>query len=494
MCHREFPKRANLLTHYRSQNPEDVDPAGQSRTFPTIIPQKKSPRIYCPKAWENELDENTWIYLTKGGGYAYTVNKVKTNILNDLSEIGEKFLTRNLATVAVLGVAVGIAAAIAAMGFEVGVMVGVMVGVTAGITVGVALGLALGVAQAVGAGSGLGLAYCRRVAEGVAVGISVGMVGGVGCAGMGVTAGVAVGVAAGVTAVATGADSRLEYCRHLLGSNKKYHALAQEVLRYVLDNDMLSPRSLDEAGGVLDDGFILRRHGGPLTLSLERRNNDLPHFVKGWPAVGPNSNLRLIAVGLNNAANIICDYGDNTCAFLRGVVSKRVTVPDQKAAWRRVVGVSKTIHNTAYQCCVNVWTGSRGVPTNRFARGPDKECIAAFPSLNFFHRHCLDLWVEQGLVCAVSSVLLKGKDHNHAFFQMSLDAIEPTRGHVPGNLRWVCWGLNCPNMDKKKKYVADDDPASAWDIDTFAAYIAVDPIIIRNNIEHAKSSGWNPNS
>ena len=41
--------------------------------------------------------------------------------------------------------------------------------------------------------------------------------------------------------------------------NQKRHALAQEILKHALDGGMFEPGALDDAGGVLPDGFVLRK-------------------------------------------------------------------------------------------------------------------------------------------------------------------------------------------------------------------------------------------
>ena len=144
----------------------------------------------------------------------------------------------------------------------------------------------------------------------------------------------------------------------------------------------------------------------------------------------------------------------------------------QAAAWRReqLTGKmvdGKWVHNAAYKSCMNVYHS-------------DKSCRAAFPDgLDTFFRHCLELWAEQGLLCAHSGILLQGRDCEHSFLQMSLDAIDPRLGHVPGNLRWVCMGLNSTNMDKNKKHDDDGDPESAWTRESWAAYVGIDLSEIR---------------
>ena len=64
---------------------------------------------------------------------------------------------------------------------------------------------------------------------------------------------------------------------------------------------MFAKDAMDEAGGILPNGIVLRRHGGVFSLSLDRKNNDLPHFIKDQPAT---SNISITASGMNTR----CQY------------------------------------------------------------------------------------------------------------------------------------------------------------------------------------------
>ena len=264
-------------------------------------------------------------------------------------------------------------------------------------------------------------------------------------------------------------DKESAYCRDLLRDNVLCHKLAQDILDYLIENEMLRPGAHDEAGGVLPKGFILRRHGGLFALGLDRRDNEHPHFIPGCPVVGPGSNLRVVAKAINTRANTVVTYGTETCVRLREVMMRPVTDLEKEATWLREQKATgkkngKKVNNAAYDSCNHV-----------FRR--DKECQAAFPGgVNTFFHHCLILWAEQGLCCAVSGVLLQGNDCDHSFYKMSLDAIKPIDGHVPGNLRWVCQGLNSTNCDKVKRVHDENDPPSAWTCESLASYLGMELI------------------
>ena len=58
-------------------------------------------------------------------------------------------------------------------------------------------------------------------------------------------------------------------------------------------------------------------------------------------------------------------------------------------------------------------------------------------------------------------------------FKMSLDAIDPRKGHVSGNLRWVCSFLNSINQDKAKQIEVDNgwSTVTSWTKEIFNEYI-----------------------
>ena len=294
-------------------------------------------------------------------------------------------------------------------------------------------------------------------------------------------------------------DEELKYCRDVLKDNTRYHTLARDVLDYVLQRDMLTPGARDEAGGILPQGIVLRPHGGVFALGLDRRDNARPHFLKGVPTVGDHSNLRLVAKAINTRANVVVSHGNQACEFLRQAMRQPVTQEQKKAAWSREQSATKTVDgktviNAAYNSCGTAFYS-------------DELCRAQFGDIDTLFRYGLELWAKQGLLCNLSGILLQGNDcedskaedseavraedseavrtkaslpvqteallPKHSFFKMSLDAIVPTRGHVRGNLQWVCWGLNSTNRDKTKRCHDENDPDSAWTRETLAAYLGI---------------------
>ena len=88
---------------------------------------------------------------------------------------------------------------------------------------------------------------------------------------------------------------------------------------------MLKQNAIDDAGGCLPNGFVLTHHGGLLKLSLDSKNNALPHFIEGENF---GSNLCFVAAAMNTTANIVVKYGKNTCKVLREKVLEKHTKDD----------------------------------------------------------------------------------------------------------------------------------------------------------------------
>ena len=131
--------------------------------------------------------------------------------------------------------------------------------------------------------------------------------------------------------------------------------------------------------------------------------------------------------------------------------------------------VTSSQMNKAYACCKSVFN------LRRTSGGAyrDPLCRAQFDTAHALFRHGLKLLARQRGRCAISGIRLRGRD-GEKWFKMSLDAIDPRLGHVPGNLRWVCMFLNSPNSDKLKRRDDVDDVASAWDPQSFRAYVGID--------------------
>jgi hypothetical protein len=82
----------------------------------------------------------------------------------------------------------------------------------------------------------------------------------------------------------------------------------------------------------------------------------------------------------------------------------------------------------------------------------------------------------QGLRCAINGVPLElrpGCAPEDKWRQASLDAINPRKGHVTGNLRWICLGFNNTNSDRRKKDGHVDDAPTAWTEELWHRYARI---------------------
>lgn len=60
----------------------------------------------------------------------------------------------------------------------------------------------------------------------------------------------------------------------------------------------------------------------------------------------------------------------------------------------------------------------------------------------------LRLWVEQNGVCALSGAPMRvDLVGQHDFRVASIDRIDSAKGYEPGNIQWVCWGVNLMKQD-----------------------------------------------
>ena len=268
-----------------------------------------------------------------------------------------------------------------------------------------------------------------------------------------------------------------EFCL-TLSKNNAYHDIARAILDYALNQNMLTENSHDEAGGILPKGFQLFSHGGVCALGLDRRDNSLPHFLQGVHPVGPDSNIRLVAKAMNTTANIVVEYGDQTANKVREFTEASAAFEEEKGdAWIKKREATWACEQKATVKIKDKKTNNAAYATCCSAFDRDSKCREQFGNRDALFKYGLSLLAEQGFLCALSGIYLTGrldKADSHGHFQMSLDAIEPTKGHVKGNLRWVCRFLNSTNRDKDKRDDATDGPRSYWIRDSFGTYFAIE--------------------
>jgi len=266
---------------------------------------------------------------------------------------------------------------------------------------------------------------------------------------------------------------------HEIYNNPTCHKIAQEILDILIERNMFAKDAMDEAGGILPNGIVLRYHGGVFSLSLDRKNNDLPHFIKDQPAT---SNISITASGMNTFANIVLKYGEKTCEVLRNEVNKNHDENKLKQILNRASTMRKTRYNIVYTTCNDAFQHEEK-DYKKYLKNPEKfkkDDIEAmeqfrkdFPTVNDLFQYGLKLFREQKASCPISIILMDNDPNSPDFFKPSLDAIDPQKRHVKGNLRFVCRFLNSTNCDKTKTYDHPDDPESAWSHESLFHYIGL---------------------
>ena len=227
-------------------------------------------------------------------------------------------------------------------------------------------------------------------------------------------------------------------------------------------NKWKSMGDYDDAGGFVKGGLHLRMFSLH-KLSLDRINNDRPHFIGN--ALG---NINLISLGMNTQCNIVSMYGNKTCQFLRERSKKPITESEiqiilERERKKTAIYDGKQKINVVYRSCNHAW---------------EKDGHLYFKSSDEMFIYAYDLLVKQRAICNKKTDFLmdqhagtkkiKGSTNP---FQPSLNAIIPSLGHRPGNLEWVCAFVNAQDHDKQNDI--EDGVPTGWKKPIFKSYIGI---------------------
>ena len=205
------------------------------------------------------------------------------------------------------------------------------------------------------------------------------------------------------------------------------------------------------------DEWILRAYGGLFQLSLDRIDNKhdgytcihFPDITNAFANIELShlcmntrkKHLTIVEIQHKVYANVTADAVDNLYEYEnRKTRNKKST--------------------TLYRCVCNIFKC-------------DKRARATWKSVDTMWRWARDHLKEIGGRCEISHILLQTNEHP-SNWQVSIDAIDPAKGHVPGNLRFICLFLNCTNFSKKKTYTDEHDGVSAWTRELFVQYFKID--------------------
>ena len=228
----------------------------------------------------------------------------------------------------------------------------------------------------------------------------------------------------------------------------------REILAKVMDwiRDQLGDRlhksdrgeaCFDDTGIYMRSGFWLHHHS-LFSLSLDRKDKKKNHFdldEQGKLVC----NVRLVMSGINHRTNI-SDLPDLP-SFVRTKLNEKFTQEQVDL----LLDKRRSSKNMMYVSVNHVWQSDR-----------DEKPREHFDSLHAFFDYCFDLARKQrmvwggryGILMSDTYATPKGK----RYFAPSLSAIDPRKGHIPGNLEWIpaCFNNTC--SDKKKTVNDDDDP------------------------------------
>lgn len=227
---------------------------------------------------------------------------------------------------------------------------------------------------------------------------------------------------------------------HIKRSAAIIHTLATQIAAR-LKND-----PTDDFGGFIAHGMVMRTHGGLFQLSLDRlRNRDVNGYCVHFPDIdNAFANIRLVPLCMN----IPYFSQEITIEAVQDAVADRVTVYTLSA------------YETCCKRCIH----------HIFSKDPlARRC--------FGNRHAMLDWTMSRLErikcrCEISGILLRTHTPK-SMWQLSIDAIDPIKGHVDGNMRLVCRFLNCTNTVKNKTTHDPDDGPTAWTSVLFRQYFRI---------------------
>ena len=224
-------------------------------------------------------------------------------------------------------------------------------------------------------------------------------------------------------------------------TNQKIHNLTHQLVNEIIKTP---------------EEWILRAHGGLFQLSLDRIVNKDAYTCIHFPDItNAFANIRLSHLCMNTPkkhltteevqhkvyANVTADAVDNLYDYEhRKYHNKKQT--------------------TLYSCVCHIF-------------GRDKRARATWKSVDTMWRWTCNHLKEIGGRCEISHILLQTNKHP-SNWQVSIDAVDPAKGHVPGNLRFICLFLNCTNRSTQKTYTDEHDGVSAWTRDLFVKYFNID--------------------
>ena len=234
-------------------------------------------------------------------------------------------------------------------------------------------------------------------------------------------------------------------------NNNTIHHIATQIARRILKDGLLKKNATDVFGGFLPNGLIMRAHGGLFKLSHDRLEETHPggeHCIHYPDPNNAMANIRLVPFAIN-----LGHCGTFTLDMVQQAVGQSVDLVSL------LDYESQTTKSTMYNCCVVFYT--------------DEKARTAFETINAMWQWARARLQDIGGRCEISGIPLRTNQQKGSPFQMSIDAINPRLGHVPGNMRIVCRFLNPSCRDKDKTYEDPGDGPSQWTPALFRQYFRI---------------------
>ena len=239
-------------------------------------------------------------------------------------------------------------------------------------------------------------------------------------------------------------------------NRETYHMIAQQICVHMNAKGMFASENvIDDNGGLIVHGFVFESHGGLFNISLDRIEDE--YTVNGqtfrklhYP--NPENALENI--------NVVAFMANVTCKASTATIQERYDIYKNKSEDQQKEDFKNVLDNSQ-RCSIN----GKKTPLYQHANKIWKrdKCKGAFPDtptkrgFRAYWQHMLVLLEKQEGLCAVAKIPMSLESGP---WLMSCDAIDPKKGHVPGNLRLVCLYNNTPDHSKLNKDLTDTRPRS----------------------------------
>jgi hypothetical protein len=232
-----------------------------------------------------------------------------------------------------------------------------------------------------------------------------------------------------------------------MDNRETYHMIARQICEHMNAKGMFADYNvIDDNGGLIKHGFVFRSHGGLFNVSLDRIEDNADGFYKlHFP--DPKNALKNIHV-VAQMANVACKASTAT-------IQTKVTDFENKSVEQRKKDFKKVLDISNKKTQNGERTPLYAHANNTWAN--DNKCKGAFDTYQAYWRHLLVLLEDQEGLCAVATIPMSLESGP---WLMSCDAIDPRLGHVPDNLRLVCFYNNPTNHSKQNKALTDTTPTS----------------------------------